>query len=203
MTSEFDKLADLAFCDIERKLRSARESDMDHPAQSGIEAHGDAIGELLDRIKESARLDDGDDGGGGGNGSGNNGGGGGRGDGGGEDPYSAPATIRMLLDAAKQMAEAMRTIALSVTEQQAKFTSETTDFLTDAIIKGREADQERTLELAKQLHGTSLEAMQATTRLAQGIANRFEAAEKRIGALERELALLKSANAADDAGSGP
>src|ERR1700722_2321851 len=33
MTSEFHKLADLAFCDIERTLRSAKESDM--PSNDG------------------------------------------------------------------------------------------------------------------------------------------------------------------------
>jgi hypothetical protein len=116
-----------------------------------------------------------------------------------------PVDARILIDALKQVAGFTREIVLSSMKQQADVTSETADFLTDAIIKGREADQERTLELAQQLHGTSLEAMQATTRLAEGIANRFEAAERRIGALERELTLLKSTNAGAgaDAGSGP
>jgi polyhydroxyalkanoate synthesis regulator phasin len=138
---------------------------------------------------------------GGNGGSGGNGGDGG----GGEDPYGGPASIRMLIDAAKQMAEHVQTITLSHAEAQGKLTMETAEFLTDAIVKRREIDQEQWLELAKQMHETTIEAMQVTTRLARGVANRFEADEKRIAALEHEIRLLKSATASanPDAGSGP
>jgi hypothetical protein len=166
----------------------------------GISGSGvDVLDELRHVLKQG-----GDD-----NGSGNNGGGkggDGNGSGGGEDPLMGRRIdARILIDSLKQMAQFTKTIVLSAMKQQADAASETTDFLTDTIIKGREADQERTLELAKQLHGTSLEAIQATTRLAQGIANRFEAAERRLDAIERELARSRSTNAAagDAAGSGP
>jgi hypothetical protein len=59
---------------------------------------GDAIDELLDRIK----------GGAGGNGGGNDGGDGG---GGGEDPYNAAVNVRMLLDTARQVATFVTTCA--------------------------------------------------------------------------------------------
>jgi hypothetical protein len=137
----------------------------------------------------------------------NDGGGSGNGGGGdGEDPLKGqPIDARILLDALKQMAQFTRDAVLSAMKQQAGVTTETAEFLTDAIIKGREADQERMLEVAKQQHGTALEAMRATTRLAAGVADRFEAAEKRISTLERELTLLQSASASADAdvGGGP
>jgi hypothetical protein len=127
-----------------------------------IEA-GDVIVDLLDRIKERARAGDT----GGGNGGGNNGSGGG---GDGEDPMKGqPIDARILLDALKQMARFTQTTVLSATERS-------TDFLTDAVVKGREADQERTLALAKQLNENAM-------RLSDAVADRFEALERRVAAI--------------------
>src|ERR1700719_735911 len=96
----------------ERTLRSAKESAMLGP--DGIPgSRADAVDELIDRIKKDT--------GGGGNGAGNNGGDGGGG--GGEDPYSGPASVRMLIEATKQMAEHTQTITLSHAEVQSKVTT--------------------------------------------------------------------------------
>jgi len=146
----------------------------------GNHGDGDAIDELLGRIKERA---------GGGKGAGNNGGSGddnggghhGGGGDGGEDPYSAPATVRMLLDVAKQMANF-----------QSDFTMRTAEKLTEAIVKGREAGQEQLVEVARQLHESNMRTIDASARLAEGAATRLERIEQRLAAIER------ASSAADD-----
>ena len=122
---------------------------------------GDAIDRLLDRIK-----------GDGGNGAGD-GNGGDEGGGGGSDPYDAPATIRMLLDTARQVATFVTTCAEMATERQAKFTVET-------IVKGRETGQDQMLEIARQLHDNAM-------RISDAVATRLETIEERLLAIEKHL----------------
>jgi hypothetical protein len=151
---------------------------------------GDAIDQLLGRIK------------GNGNGAGNNGGdndGGGGGGGGDNDPYDAPATIKMLLDAARQVATFVNTCTTTVMEQQTKFTTQTATFLTEAIVKGRENGQEQMLEIARQLHENA-------TRMTGAVATRLEAIEERLLAIEAHLGgkpAPRPNGAVEDAGGGP
>lgn len=154
---------------------------------------GDAIDQLLGRIKAAAD---------GGNGAGNNGGdGGGGGGAGGKDPYDAPATIKMLLDAARQMANFMGQVGRMTAEQQSDFTTKAVGLAAEAI-KGERDAMEAT---ARQLHENAMQAAAAGTRLAEAAANRFEALEARIGTLERALgrSKLPENGAGDDAGGGP
>ena len=131
---------------------------------------GDAIDHLLDRIKGDAA---------GGNGAGNNGGDGdGEGAAAAADPYDAPATIKMLLDAAKQIAEH--------TAQIGRMSLKTTEALSVATI-GAIHDQHDAMQASEQLHENAMQSIAVSTRLAEAAANRFETLEARIGALERKL----------------
>lgn len=140
---------------------------------------GDAIDQLLGRIR-------GDTDAGGGDGAGNNGGD--EGGGGGSDPYDAPATIKMLLDAARQMANF-----------QSDLTMRTAETLTEAIVKGRATGQEQMLEMARQLHDNAM-------RMSNVVATRLEAVEERLLAIEAYLGgkpAPRASGAGDDAGGGP
>jgi hypothetical protein len=148
--------------------------------RGGVDAlGGDTIDELLDRIEKDT---------GGGNGSGNNGGG---------DPYDAPVSVRMLLATAKQIAEAMTKIG----ERNLDATEKLTDATLDAIRNERAG----MLEVAKQLHENAMAYSQENARLAHAAGDCLESLVKRVGALERELAILKTgaASASFDVGGGP
>jgi hypothetical protein len=134
----------------------------------------DAIDQLLDRIK--------------GNGGGSDGGGDGDG---GEDPYDAPVSIKMLLEAVKQIAE--------YTAQIGRMSLKTTEALSDATI-GAIHDQHDAMEaIAKQLHSNAMS-------ISNAIATRFEAIEERLLGIETHLggkSAPRANGAVEDAGGGP
>jgi hypothetical protein len=142
-------------------------------AEHDIEARS-AFAELVAALEHGGR----------GNGSGNNGGGSGNDGGGGGDDLG-PVSGRMLIGALRQMAAFTETAILSATER-------TADLLTDTVMKGREASAQQLIATAKELHDNAM-------ALNAAVADRFEAAEKRLAALERAL----GRGAGDDAGGGP
>ena len=101
---------------------------------------GDAIDQLLSRIKGDAD---------GGNGAGN-GNGGGNGDGGGGDPMRQPIDGKILLSALKQMADFTSQVVLSSMDKQTDFSMKTAERLNGEIAEARTDG----LELNQQLHTT-------------------------------------------------
>ena len=160
-------------------------------SSGGIEGHGDAIGALLDQIKERARLSDG---GGNGNGAGN-GNGGHSGGGSGDDPFDAPVSVRMLLDAARVIAEAM----VKVGGMNLEATKLLSDKTIEVVRLTRDAGQENLIDLGRQLHANSMSLAEATRA-------RIERVEDRVLAIEAHLGgrpARSATGAGDDVGSGP
>jgi hypothetical protein len=135
--------------------------------------------------------------GGGGNGGDGNGGGDG------SDPYERPATVRELIAAVKQVGEAARTMVMTAAKQQADVTLEATEMLANKILQGREADQERSLDVARGLLENTMTVGRGNTDLARVLNDRFEAFEKRLLALEKRLGGQPVNCAGEDAGGGP
>lgn len=153
-----------------------READ-DAPAGNVIEF--DVIADLR------RALEKGIGGGGGGNG---NGGGGGGGDG---DPYNAPVTVRMLLDAAKQIAEHVAQIG--------GMNLKASEALSDATIGAIRNQNEAMEAITKQLHANAMS-------ISDAIATRLEAVEERVLAIEKHLGgkpAPRASGAVEDAGGGP
>jgi hypothetical protein len=126
-------------------------------------------------------------GGGNGNGGGKGGGGNGGGDGGGDDPMRHPIDGRVLVYALKQMADFVSKAILVSMEKQTDFNSKTTQTLVNEIGDARKDG----IELNQQLHANIMQGLEQITRLASASADSFEAFDRRIRALEAELALLK------------
>jgi hypothetical protein len=144
-----------------------------------IETQGDAIDELLGRIKGAAD---------GGNGAGNNGGGGDKGGGGGNggDGGDDMGPLgRLLLEALRR-----------TSEQQSNFTGRMADALIKAIERERDARQGE----AQQLAGTITTALRLSADWAERVADLTE----RVANLEARLTPAKAgAVAGDDEGGGP
>lgn len=126
---------------------------------------------------------------------GGNGNGGDKGDEGGrgDDPLRGqPVDGRVLIDALKQMADFTGNAILISTEKQTDFNLKTSQMLTDGIGNARQDG----LELGKQLHTNMMAGFEQIAQLASVSADRFEALERQVRALEAELAALKQARRA-------
>ena len=134
---------------------------------------------------------------GGGNGGGGNGGGPDDGD----DPMRLPIDGRVLLNAIRQMAEFTSTAILASLDKGTDFSAKTAGRLADEIVAVRKDG----VELSKQLHANTMRGFEQIAQLASASADRFEALEARIGALERALGQRKPADVGigDDARGGP
>lgn len=108
-----------------------------------------------------------------------------------------PVDGHTLIAALRQVADLIR----MTTERQ----SDLTIRASESALHAMEAERDGMLATAKQLHENAMAMNEVNVRLAAAINDRFEAAEKRIGALERELARSRSTNAGagDDVGGGP
>jgi hypothetical protein len=133
---------------------------------------GDAIDELLGRIK--------------GNGGGSEGGGGGGG-GGDDDGHDGGPIRRVILDGLRRLSEMHADLTFRATEATTAAMVETAQRIAAQATRDDEI-------VAKELAGMISQALSANTRLAEATADALAAMDKRLARLEAEVAALKTSS---------